>query len=204
MNKKCQIRTKYFFDILFGFCLLILFSPVFLIIAAIIKIDDGNCVFFRQNRPGLNGKSFLIWKFRTMIPNADSFLNKDGTTKGFNRITNVGKVLRYLSVDELPQLFNIVRGEMSFVGPRPGLFEHFEKYTPEQKKRYQMKPGITGLAQINGRNTLKWTKRIEYDLEYIKNYSIGLDLKILLKTIKVVIFREGIVIDRNPDEVDDL
>ena len=113
-------------------------------------------------------------------------------------------MLRYLSLDELPQLINIIRGEMSFVGPRPGLLEHFHRYTQEQKKRVLMKPGVTGLAQIHGRNTLKWSKRIEYDLNYIENYSLWLDIKILLKTIKTTLCREGVVLDRNPEQVDDL
>ncbi|MCP4148526.1 MAG: sugar transferase, partial [bacterium] len=108
------------------------------------------------------------------------------------------------SLDELPQLINIVKGEMSFIGPRPSLMAHLKRYTEEQKGRLRMKPGITGLAQVNGRNTLKWTKRIAYDNQYIDTYTLWKDLKILLKTIKVVLYREGISMDRNMEEVDDL
>lgn len=138
-----------------------------------------------------------------MVPNADSLLNADRRVE-MNRVTKVGKLLRLLSADELPQIINILIGEMSFIGPRPALWEHMSRYTEEQKKRFLMKPGITGLAQVNGRNLLKWSKRIEYDLQYIEHYSLWLDLKILFRTVKVVLLREGIVLDRNPEQVDDL
>jgi len=177
--------------------------PLFFLVALAIKIEDQGPVFFRQKRPGLYGRPFFIWKFRSMVPNADALLNGNQRVE-VNRVTKIGKILRYLSVDELPQVINILVGEMSFVGPRPALWEHMDRYTEEQKKRFLMKPGVTGLAQVNGRNLLKWSRRIEYDLEYIENYSLLLDLRILIKTIKVVFFREGIVLDRNPDQVDDL
>ena len=204
MKYEKQIRVKYFLDRCFGIISFFILSPVILLIALAIKIDDSDAVFFRQVRPGLNGRLFKIWKFRTMIPDADRFLDEKSRVKSGNRITRVGKFLRYLSLDELAQVINIMKGEMSFVGPRPGLREHLQRYSEEQKQRLKMKPGITGLAQTNGRNTLKWSKRIEYDIEYIKNYSIWLDIKILFKTIKVGVLREGIVLDRNPEQVDDL
>lgn len=199
-----QIRVKYIVDRIMS----VLFSPIFLLIfipiALAIKLEDGSHVFFKQKRPGLNGAPFMIWKYRTMVPDADHLLDEEGGVGSVNRITRVGKILKYLSLDELPQLINIIKGEMSFIGPRPALYDHMERYTGEQKKRLLMKPGITGLAQINGRNLLKWSKRIEYDLQYIENYSLWLDLKIMIKTVKVVLFREGIVLDRNPDQVYDL
>jgi lipopolysaccharide/colanic/teichoic acid biosynthesis glycosyltransferase len=116
----------------------------------------------------------------------------------------VGRFLRYTSLDELVQLVNIYRGEMSVVGPRPVLPHHFNRYTDDQKRRFEIRPGITGLAQVNGRNLLPWTRRLEYDLEYIQNYSFSLDLKILFQTFRVVLLREGMVLDRNPNQVDDL
>ncbi len=204
VNSSQQIVLKNLFDIIFSIVLTAILSPVFIMISIAIKLDDGYEVFFKQKRPGLNGKSFIIWKYRTMIPKADSMLDKQGRPIGKGRITRIGKVLRYLSLDELPQLFNIMKREMSFVGPRPGLYEHLDRYNRRQKNRYLMKPGITGLAQIKGRNTLKWSERIEYDLEYIENFSFRSDLSILLKTINCVILREGIVLDRNPDDIDDL
>lgn len=200
-----QISVKYFLDRIFGFLLFLVFLFFLIPIAIAIKIEDGGSVFFRQKRPGIHGKPFYIWKFRTMIPDADALLDENQkVSSGINRVTKVGKFLRSLSLDELPQIINIVKGEMSFIGPRPALQEAMGKYTEKQKERFLMKPGITGLAQVNGRNLLKWSKRIEYDLYYIEHYSLWLDIKILLKTVKVVFFREGIVLDRNPDQVDDL
>ncbi len=139
-----------------------------------------------------------------MFVNADQYLDTQGRVGQKNRITRVGAFLRFTSLDELPQLINIVKGEMSFIGPRAALPQHYDRYTTQQKKRLCMKPGVTGLAQVNGRNTLPWSKRIEYDNWYVENYSLKLDLKILLKTVKVVLLREGIVLDRNPEQVDDL
>jgi len=194
---------KYLLDRIFASVLTIFLLPIFALIAVAIKIEDQGPVFFRQKRPGLFGRPFFIWKFRSMVPNADSLLNVDRRVE-VNRVTKVGKLLRLLSADELPQIINILMGEMSFIGPRPALWEHMSRYTEEQKKRFLMKPGITGLAQVNGRNLLKWSKRIEYDLQYIEHYSLWLDLNILFRTVKVVLLREGIVLDRNPEQVDDL
>jgi lipopolysaccharide/colanic/teichoic acid biosynthesis glycosyltransferase len=204
MNKTTQIKIKYFFDRIFSIMLSVPLIPFFLLIGIAIKLDDGYSIFFKQKRPGLNGNIFEIWKLRTMVPNADCLLDERGCVGSANRITRVGSLLRYLSFDELPQLINIIKGEMSFVGPRPALCEHMEKYTCKQKRRFSMKPGITGLAQVNGRNTLKWSERIEYDLWYIENYSLWLDFKILAKTFQVVLKREGIVLDRKPEIYDDL
>ena len=198
-----QVRIKYALDRVFGVALFIPLLPLFAAIAIAIKLEDGSPVFFRQERPGLDGSIFVIWKFRTMVADADSRLNSDGTV-GSVRITRIGRVLRYMSLDEIPQIINIIKGEMSFIGPRPVLIDHMLRYTEEQKRRFLMKPGISGLAQVRGRNTLKWSRRIQYDIEYIENYSLWLDLKILLMTIKVVLFREGVVLDRNPEFADDL
>lgn len=205
MTRELQIKIKYTLDRVLAIFLLIFMAPLFMIIAILIKIEDGGPIFFKQKRPGLWGKAFMIWKFRSMIPDADHFLDEKGSPTIENRVTRVGKILRSLSLDEMPQLINVVRGEMSFIGPRPALWEHMERYTDEQKKRFAVRPGLTGLALVKGRNTLKWSRRIEYDLEYIKNYSLKLDLTILTRTIKtVILLREGIVLDRNPEQVDDI
>ncbi|MFZ2446370.1 MAG: sugar transferase [Syntrophobacteraceae bacterium] len=204
-KRTSQIRVKYLCDRIFACLLLAFLWPAFLLMALAVKLDDGGPVFFRQRRPGLHGRPFVIWKFRTMITDADALLDAEGRVKGsVSRVTRVGKFLRQCSLDELPQLINILCGEMSFIGPRPALEEHFCRYTDRQKQRVNMKPGVTGLAQVDGRNTLKWSERIERDLKYIEEYSLLLDLEILARTVKVVLFRRGIVLDRNPEQVDDL
>ena len=204
MRRRNQIVVKYILDKVFALFLSLVLSPLWLAIMLAIKLDDGGPVFFTQDRLGKDGEIFKIYKFRTMIVNADQFLDEQGRVTNENRITRVGRILRFFSLDELPQLINILKGEMSVVGPRPVLPEHYQRYNTRQKRRFLMKPGVTGLAQVNGRNTLKWSQRIEYDIHYIEHYSLWLDLKILLKTIKVVLLREGVVLDRNPQEVDDL
>ena len=152
-----QIRVKGTLDRAAALLMLILGAPLFALAALLIKLDDGGPVFFRQDRLGLDGKIFKIWKFRSMLPDADSLLDSKGRVQGKNRVTRVGRVFRKFSLDELPQLLNVVRGEISFVGPRAALPQHLPRYTERQTGRLRMKPGITGLAQVNGRNTLKWT-----------------------------------------------
>jgi len=202
-RKRAQLEIKYALDRLCAAGLLVPLSPLLGLIALGIKLDDGGDVFFRSDRVGWRGRVFRIWKFRTMIPDADKYLQADGMAAE-NRITRIGKHLRTTSLDELPQIINILGGEMSFIGPRPPLPEHVLRYREDQKGRFAVKPGITGLAQVRGRNFLLWSKRIEYDLEYVERYSLLLDLAILLKTAKVVLFREGISLDRNAAQVDDL
>lgn len=202
MTRK-QWYTKRLLDVIFAVVFLVVAAPLLLIISLAILVVDGRPVFFRHARLGRDGQVFDIWKFRTMINDADRYLSADGTATR-NRITRTGKWLRYLSLDELPQLINILWGEMSFVGPRPALPDHGDRYTDTQRRRLEVLPGVTGLAQVHGRNTLKWSKRIEYDIEYIDRYSLVLDFKILFRTIGVVLFRRGIVLDRNADQVDDL
>jgi lipopolysaccharide/colanic/teichoic acid biosynthesis glycosyltransferase len=198
-----QVSIKYAFDRLLSALLLVLLAPVFGLIAAAIKLDDRGPVFFKHTRPGLHARPFDMWKFRTMIVNADQYLDEAGYATR-PRVTRAGKFLRKGSLDELPQLINIVKGEMSLVGPRPAVMEHLPRYTDEQMGRFRMKPGVTGLAQINGRNTLVWSERIRLDNEYIDNYSLTLDARVLWRTVGVVAKREGIASDRNPGEVDDL
>lgn len=200
MNNK---RLKRLIDLLGAAFALVFLSPLLAAIALAIKLEDGGPVFFRQERLGYLAKPFSIWKFRTMIVDADRYLDELGRATR-PRLTKVGKLLRFTSLDELAQLFNILRGDMSIVGPRPVLPDHLKHFTETQKRRFAMRPGITGLAQVNGRNQLPWSRRLAYDVEYVDNFTLFLDFKILLKTVRVVLLREGVAIDRNPEEVDDL
>lgn len=204
LDRKSQVKIKHALDRAGALLLVTLLSPVLLLIGAIVKLEDRGPAFFRQDRLGRNGKIFRVWKFRTMVPNADRLLDERGRVGKVNRVTRVGRVLRKLSLDELPQLINILLGEMSFVGPRPAVPSHLQRYTETQMGRLRMKPGVTGWAQVNGRNTLKWSKRIEHDLWYIEHYSLWLDVKLILMTFRVVMTGRGVVLDRNPEEVDDL
>lgn len=183
--------VKRVFDLLCAFLILVLISPLLIVVALTIMITSPGEVFFKQQRLGLHGKIFWMYKFRSMVPNAVNtgsgmFVEKDDT-----RITVIGKILRKTSIDELPQLYNVLRGEMSLVGPRPAPLHHLDMYDERQRKRLNVKPGITGWAQINGRVALYWPERIKLDLWYVENYSFWLDIKILVKTFAVVLFRNG-------------
>jgi len=188
--QKFQLSIKYLLDKIFAILLFILLLPVFLIISLLIILEDGYPVFFVQDRVGLNGKIFKMYKFRSFKKNAD--LSNIYTYSNDPRISKVGKFIRRFSIDELPQLINIIKGDMSFIGPRPNLPFQYQTLNDIQRQRYLVKPGITGLAQINGRNKLKWEERIYYDLIYIKNYNLLLDLYILYKTFFIVISGEGV------------
>ena len=203
-SRRWQLAVKHAGDRVAAGVLLLLLSPAFAVIGLLVWLEDGRPIFFRQDRVGRYGRRFLIWKFRTMVVEADRLLDKEGRVHGDGRITRVGRFLRLTSLDELPQLINVIRGEMSFIGPRPGLKEHYDRYTAAQKRRYDMRPGVTGLAQVNGRNTLPWSRRIAYDLEYIDEFSLWRDVKILAKTIAIVATGKNLVLDRNPELVDDL
>jgi len=174
-----------------GIGLIILF-PIFIIIGILIKLDSKGPVFFAQERVGKDGKIFKAYKLRTMIDNAENVGLGHEIAKDDNRITRVGKCLRW-GIDELPQLINVFKGDMNLVGPRPTLPHQVKKYSEREKRRLEVKPGITGWALVNGRNKLSWPERIKLDIWYIDHWSIWLDLKILFKTIRVIIFkREGI------------
>jgi sugar transferase EpsL len=175
------------------FCLasimLVLLSPLFVALALIVRLKLGKPVLFRQTRPGKGGLPFVLLKFRTMRDAVDS------GSAGFSdekRLTGLGRVLRSTSLDELPELVNVWRGEMSFVGPRPLLMEYLSLYNSEQARRHEVLPGITGLAQIRGRNGLQWPERFALDVWYVDNRSLTLDLKILRETVRTVLIREGI------------
>lgn len=181
--KKRGIYGKYvkrLFDVVFACVFLFLLSPVFLITAMAVRICLGSPVIFRQARGGFEGKEFMILKFRTMTDkrNDDGNLLSDA-----ERLTKFGKFLRRTSIDELPQLVNILKGDMSFVGPRPQLAEFLPHYTEAEKVRHSVRPGLTGLAQVSGRNSLPWKKRFELDAEYAERVSFGLDVKIIIKTV---------------------
>ncbi len=185
--RKVQLAIKRIFD--FCACLLglIIISPFFGLICLAIKLDDHGPVFFKQQRIGKNGKIFGIYKFRTMVVNAESI--GDGLvvkTEEDPRITKVGKFLRKVSLDELPQLLNIIKGEMSLIGPRPPVVYHpydgYENYPERAKKRFDMRPGITGLAQVEKRNSASWDERIEIDVKYVEQFSLLLDIKIFFRT----------------------
>lgn len=175
---------------------LIILSPIFLVIAILIKLDSKGPVFFRQERVGKYGKIYKIFKFRTMIDGATNIGLGNNVAKHDPRITRVGNFLRNWGLDELPQLINVLRGEMSIVGPRATLKYQVDQYDDFQKKRLMVRPGITGWALINGRNTLTWEERIKLDVWYIENWSLWLDMKIILKTfIVVLITKEGVYSD---------
>lgn len=169
-----------------------------LIISLLIKLSSKGKIFFKQNRLGKNGKVFKIYKFRTMIENAEKKGSGIFTSDGDPRITKIGKFLRKTSLDELPQIINIIKGEMSFVGPRPPVPYHpyeYDKYSERQVKRFSMKPGVTGMAQAYGRNTLTWDERIVFDVKYVESVTFLLDCKIIVKTILSVIKKENIYRD---------
>ena len=194
-RKRIQRFFKRFFDVIFSLLGLIILSPLFLVVSLMIKLDSRGPVFYRQERLGMNGRVFKIYKFRTMVKDAEKMGSGLFTHENDPRITRVGRFLRRTSIDELPQLINILRGDMSFVGPRPPITwypKRWNEYEDWEKLRFRMKPGMTGWAQIHGRNEIDWNKRIEYDVWYVKNWSLLLDLKIILETVKVVLSGKGI------------
>ncbi|MGB4369944.1 MAG: sugar transferase [Caldicoprobacterales bacterium] len=181
---------KRILDFVLSLAGIILLSPVLLIIAILVRINLGSPIIFKQERPGLNGKIFTLYKFRTMTDEVD----ENGELLDDElRLTKFGRLLRSTSLDELPELFNILRGDMSIVGPRPLLTEYLPYYKDEEKLRHSVRPGLTGLAQIKGRNLLEWDKRFALDVEYVKNLNFFMDLKIIIITIYKVLKRSDIV-----------
>jgi lipopolysaccharide/colanic/teichoic acid biosynthesis glycosyltransferase len=184
---KLYVKIKRILDFVFAILLLIILSPVFLLSAVLIKLETKGPIIFKQKRPGRDLRPFTVYKFRTMCE-----ANKENDKRDIDRITKVGSFLRKTSIDELPQLFNILKGEMSFIGPRPLLVEYASLYSSWQIRRHELSPGISGLAQINGRNRLCWEQKFELDIWYIDNISFMMDLKIVFATIKNVIKKSGI------------
>jgi lipopolysaccharide/colanic/teichoic acid biosynthesis glycosyltransferase len=168
---------------------LILLSPVFAVVALLVSARLGRPAIFRQERPGRDGKVFEIYKFRTMTDGRDG---AGELLPDADRLTGFGKSLRRTSLDELPELVNILRGDMSFVGPRPLLVKYLPLYSPEQARRHEARPGLTGWAQVNGRNAIGWAQKFRYDVQYVDRLSFGLDVKILCMTMRAVVKREGV------------
>ena len=188
-KKPYALIAKRAIDVIASLTALLIFSPLLALIYVLVRISVGASAIFRQERPGLNGKPFTIYKFRTMKDLYDSGGN---LLPDEERITRLGYFLRRTSLDELPELFNVLKGDMSIVGPRPLLMEYLPLYTEEQTRRHEVKPGITGWAQVNGRNLLDWEKKFELDVWYVDNWSLWLDFKIILKTVMIILRREGI------------
>lgn len=187
--RQVQLIIKRILDIILSLLGLIILSPLFLIISIMIYIKLGRPIFFVHERPGKDGKIFRMIKFRTMLDMRDEDGNLLPNEK---RHTKFGMMLRSTSLDELPELINVLKGDMSLVGPRPLLVEYLPLYNEEQARRHEVKPGITGLAQVNGRNTISWKEKFKYDVWYVDNFSLILDIKILFKTVIQVLKREGI------------
>jgi lipopolysaccharide/colanic/teichoic acid biosynthesis glycosyltransferase len=177
------------FDLVIALPALVLLSPVIAILAMLVRVKLGAPVFFRQQRPGLHGQPFQMVKFRTMTDARDA---SGALLPDADRLTSFGRFLRSSSLDELPELWNVVAGDMSLVGPRPLLMRYLDRYTPVQARRHEVRPGVTGWAQVNGRNAISWEQKFAYDVWYVDNLSLWLDLKILGLTVRKIIVREGI------------
>lgn len=181
-------------DIVLSLIAIIILSPVFAIVALLVRVKLGSPVLFKQSRPGLNEKVFLMYKFRTMTDDRDD--NGDLLSDHI-RLTKFGKFLRSTSLDELPEIFNILKGDMSFIGPRPLLVQYLPLYNERQKRRHEVRPGLSGLAQISGRNAISWEEKFDLDVEYVDNVSFMNDWKIIFTTVKKVIIRDGITSKNN-------
>ena len=181
--------VKRCLDFLLSLAALIILSPVLLLVAILVRCKLGSPILFKQKRPGLHEKIFCMYKFRTMTDakDADGNLLPDEM-----RLTKFGKLLRSTSLDELPELFNILKGDMAIVGPRPLLVQYLPRYNERQHHRHDVRPGFTGLAQVNGRNSISWQEKFEWDVRYVENVSFLMDLRIIAKTVKVVLKRDGI------------
>lgn len=188
-NSIYAVFFKRFFDIVLSLFALIILSPLLVIVAILIRIKLGSPVIYKAKRPGKNEQVFMLYKFRSMTNERD---DNGKLLPDTERLTKFGRIIRATSIDELPELINIVKGEMSIVGPRPLAVSYLPYYTSKERHRHDVRPGLTGLAQINGRNTICWDDKFKYDLEYIETISLSNDIRIVLKTVKKVFVREGI------------
>ena len=189
MKQRAGFLLKRLFDILVSLAGLIILSPLLLLLALLVRINLGSPIFFRQERPGYHEKIFRLYKFRSM---KDAFDRNGNELPDEERLSKFGKLLRASSLDELPELFNVLKGEMSLVGPRPLLVKYLPLYNAEQHRRHDVLPGITGWAQVNGRNAISWEEKFRLDVWYVDHWTPWLDLKILFMTVKKVFIREGI------------
>lgn len=197
MQKRSMIYSKYIkrlLDILISLTFIVLFSWLYLILVILVRIKLGSPVLFCQERPGYNEKIFKLYKFRTMTDKRDE---KGNLLPDSERLTRFGSMLRSTSLDELPEMFNILKGDMSLIGPRPLLIEYLPYYTEEERLRHSVRPGLTGLAQVSGRNYLAWNKRLARDVEYVNHISFIMDVRIIIKTIMVVFKKEDVSVDTN-------
>ena len=197
MQKRSMIYSKYIkrlLDILISLTFIVLFSWLYLILVILVRIKLGSPVLFCQERPGYNEKIFTLYKFRTMTDKRDE---KGNLLPDSERLTKFGSMLRSTSLDELPEMFNILKGDMSLIGPRPLLVEYLPYYTEEERLRHSVRPGLTGLAQVSGRNYLAWDKRLAKDVEYVNHISFIMDVRIIIKTIMVVFKKEDVSVDTN-------
>ena len=197
MQKRSMIYSKYIkrlLDILISLTFIVLFSWLYLILVILVRIKLGIPVLFCQERPGYNEKIFKLYKFRTMTDKRDE---KGNLLPDSERLIKFGNMLRSTSLDELPEMFNILKGDMSLIGPRPLLVEYLPYYTEEERLRHSVRPGLTGLAQVSGRNYLAWDKRLAKDVEYVNHISFIMDLWIIIKTIMVVFKKEDVSVDTN-------
>ena len=181
--------SKRIFDLTFALIALIILSPVLILTAIFVRIFIGSPILFTQQRPGYMGRPIHIYKFRSMT---NRFARDGSLLPDAERLTRFGRILRSLSLDELPELFNILHGEMSFVGPRPLLMDYLPLYSPEQMRRHDVMPGLTGWAQVNGRNAIDWPSRFRMDVWYVDNWSFWLDIRIIFMTVSKVVLREGV------------
>ena len=197
MQKRSMIYSKYIkrlLDILISLTFIVLFSWLYLILVILVRIKLGSPVLFCQERPGYKEKIFTLYKFRTMTDKRDE---NGHLLPDSERLTKFGSMLRSTSLDELPEMFNILKGDMSLIGPRPLLIEYLPYYTEEERLRHSVRPGLTGLAQVSGRNYLAWNKRLARDVEYVNHISFIMDVRIIIKTIMVVFKKEDVSVDTN-------
>ena len=194
MNRLYNKYIKRILDILISLTFIVLFSWLYLILVILVRIKLGSPVLFCQKRPGYNEKIFTLYKFRTMTDKRDE---KGNLLPDSERLTKFGSMLRSTSLDELPEMFNILKGDMSLIGPRPLLVEYLPYFTEEERLRHSVRPGLTGLAQVSGRNYLAWDKRLARDVEYVNHISFIMDVRIIIKTIMVVFKKEDVSVDTN-------
>ena len=180
---------KRILDIIYSLGFILCFWWIYILVAILVRIKLGSPVIFKQQRPGLNGKVFMMYKFRSMTDARDKDVK---LLSDEERLPRFGQLLRATSLDEIPEFFNILKGDMSLVGPRPLLVQYLERYNERQARRHEVRPGITGWAQVNGRNAISWEQKFEYDVEYVEKCSFLLDMKIIFMTIKKIFIREGI------------